>query len=245
MFAFVPILAAYEWLQRLSYSGIFLVLLAAGFGAPMPEDIPLLTAGILCHVGAAKLRFMLPVALAGVLIGDVTLFALGRRFGDHILEHRFSRRVFRRSTLNRAKQRIRDHGAKIILAARFTPGARAITFTTAGVVGIPWWKFLAVNGSAAMLSVPTLVLIGYMFGEHGERALHYVRGFEYVIVTALVLLVAAVVAIRITRQRRRVRRLRTWRALANHERHGAAHDRPGPPAPPTEAEVRERETSAP
>ena len=79
--------------EQWPYLGVFAVLIAASLGLPIPEDIPLLTGGYLCHHGLAHPHVMICVGLVGVLGGDFILFSLGRRFGHHIVEHRFVRRL--------------------------------------------------------------------------------------------------------------------------------------------------------
>ncbi|MGB9625836.1 MAG: DedA family protein, partial [Phycisphaerae bacterium] len=182
-----------QWAPHASYLGILLALLAAGFGVPIPEDIPLLTAGYLCHLGQTNLWLMLPLTLTGVLGCDIILYRMGLRLGDHVLEHRWTRRLFRRGTLVTAKAQFRRHGAKIVFAGRFMPGARAVIFVSAGIVGMRWWKFLLVDGTAALISVPTLVLLGWYFGEKSEALLARVRHAEYYIMGGI--LAATVVAI--------------------------------------------------
>jgi len=191
-----------DWLEHFSYAGIFLTLLAAGLGVPIPEDIPLVMAGYLCHLGKTSLSVMLPVAFAGVLAGDFILFGMGRRFGDHVIEHRITRRLFRRTTLDAVKARYHRHGMKIIFAGRFMPGARAMIFVAAGIVGIPLWKFALVNGGAALISVPTLVILGKIFGDKSEELLGHVRHVEHYIAGGLILLALLTVAIHLVRTRR-------------------------------------------
>ncbi len=192
-----------DWLQHASYLGIFLALMAAGFGVPIPEDIPLLTAGYLCHLGKARLAFMIPLTMVGVLGCDMVLFGIGRRFGDHVLEHRWTARLFRQATLTATKARFHDHGVKIIFAARFMPGARAVLFVSAGIVGIPWWKFLLTDGSAALISVPTLVFLGWYFGEKSEALLTQVRHAEHYIAAGIIVATVAAIAFEVYRGRRR------------------------------------------
>ena len=50
---------------------VFLILLACGFGLPMPEDIILITSGILASHGVVQLHQAQLVCFAGVLIGTV------------------------------------------------------------------------------------------------------------------------------------------------------------------------------
>ena len=235
-----------EWLQHASYLGIVLALLAAGFGLPIPEDIPLLTAGFLCHTGRARLVVMLPLTLIGVLGCDFFLFAVGRRFGDHVLEHRWIRRFFARVDLGRVKDRFHRHGAKIVVAGRFMPGARAMIFASAGVVGLSWWKFVLADGLAALVSVPVLVLLGWYFGEKSETLLADVRHAEHYVIAGVIVIALVVVLI----ESRRSRRLKEAAfALGNDaallERDGAGRV-PGPPAAraPEAVPVRSRPPSA-
>lgn len=191
------------WIPNASYFGILLALLAAGFGVPIPEDIPLLTAGYLCHLGTASLPLMLPLTLAGVLGCDVILYHMGRRLGDRVIEHRWIRRLYRPATLVKAKSQFRRHGAKIIFAGRFMPGARAVIFVSAGIVGVSWWKFMLVDGLAALISVPTLVFLGWFFGEKSQSLLAQVRHAEYYIAGGIAVVTIAAITIESYMGRRR------------------------------------------
>jgi len=53
------------------------VLLAAGLGAPIPEEVPIVAAGVLSHTAAMRWWAALPVCVAGVLSGDVILYWVG------------------------------------------------------------------------------------------------------------------------------------------------------------------------
>lgn len=174
------------------YLGVFLVLLACGLGLPLPEDVPLLTSGFMVHKGLARLEFMIPIAMAGVLGGDCTLFFLGRKFGHHIVEHRLFRRVVNPPRLLKAEQLFQRHGIKIIFVGRFLPGLRSMIFMAAGVLRVPFSAFIAVNGLAACISVPTLVILGRLFGDNMDKLKSDVRTVTHVIV--FVILVAALAA---------------------------------------------------
>ena len=80
-------------LEQLGYLGLFLILLLTGLGLPLPEDVPLLTGGYLCHAKGASVWLTILVAMVGVLGSDLILFTVGRRFGHHVVEHRFFRRL--------------------------------------------------------------------------------------------------------------------------------------------------------
>jgi membrane protein DedA with SNARE-associated domain len=157
------------FLGRWSYLGLFLILIAAGLGIPLPEDIPLVASGWLVYKGRADLWLMILTGLVGVMVGDSLLFSMGRRYGDHIVEHRWLRRIAKPWLIEKARRLFLNHGAKVIFAARFMPGIRAVLFLIAGVFRVPYWKFLLMDGTAALISVPLWVWVGAKFSKHLEE----------------------------------------------------------------------------
>ncbi len=195
----------FQFIEHIPYLGLLLVLLAAGLGVPLPEDIPLLAAGWLVHHGRADLTAMIVVGLFGVLCGDLILFSMGRRYGEHIVEHRWMRRVVTPARLARAEGIYARHGVKIIFAARFMPGLRGVLFMTAGIFRVKPWKFLLIDGSAAVASVPLLVWLGARFGARIEQLAGDVRQAQMAAAGLLALAVAAWIAWEVYAVRRRKR----------------------------------------
>jgi len=179
------------FLAKWSYFGLFLILIAAGLGIPLPEDIPLVAAGWLVYKGRADLWLMIAAGLIGVMVGDSLLFSMGRRYGDHVVEHRWLRRIAKPWLIEKARRLYVNHGAKVIFAARFMPGIRAVVFLIAGVFRVPYWKFLLIDGVAALISVPVWVWVGARFSKHLEAILEGARlgtaGVVGVLILALVI----------------------------------------------------------
>ena len=67
------------------YAAVFLALMLCGAGAPLPEDITLVAGGIITGLGYGDVHTMVGVGMAGVLVGDSTMFLLGRHFGARIM----------------------------------------------------------------------------------------------------------------------------------------------------------------
>ena len=197
---------AYDQLLALGgpYLGVFLVLMACGLGLPLPEDVPLLTSGFLVHMGLARLGFMIPVAMAGVLTGDCTLFFMGRKLGHHVVEHRIFRRAVNPARLLMAERLFQKHGIKIVFVGRFLPGLRSMIFMAAGVLRVRFGTFIGVNGMAACISVPTLVVLGYLFGNNLDKIKHEVRTATHFIVLAIVLVVLGGLGLYLHRRQKRL-----------------------------------------
>lgn len=168
------------------YLGIALVLLASGFGVPIPEDIPLVIGGYLCHLEKANIYVMLPIAMIAVLGADLTLYLLGRNYGQHIPRLPLIGRFLTPERLTKAQARFHKHGGKAIFIGRFLPGLRAPIFFTAGTFRITIWTFLFADGLAALISVPTLVLAGYFFGNYLDEVWRIAGRIELIIAALLI-----------------------------------------------------------
>jgi membrane protein DedA with SNARE-associated domain len=81
------------------------------------------------------------------------------------------------------------HGASIVFTARHVFGVRSAAFLIAGVVRLPFWRFLLVDTAAASLSVPLSFGLAYLFAD---RVLAILRGVHRV--EHWLLFVAAVIA---------------------------------------------------
>ena len=168
------------WLVAHGYPIIFLMLLGSGLGVPVPEDVPLIAAGVLADHGG------LPVPLAGlacavfVLARDGIVFMLGRRFGTDVLENRWAQRMVPVRTVQRAERHLKERGALVVFVGRFLPGLRAGVFFAAGASGVPPRTFFLTDGLAVLISVPFFVWLGFAFSQNLPRIHALVVGFREV-----------------------------------------------------------------
>ncbi|MEY4088934.1 MAG: hypothetical protein RJB55_1205, partial [Verrucomicrobiota bacterium] len=94
----------------LSLWGPFLILIICGLGLPLPEDIVLVTAGMLAQDDG---RSWVPVAVlmwVGVLAGDSIMFLLGRRFGAKLLAWQGTHHLFPPAKQAKVKALFDKHG---------------------------------------------------------------------------------------------------------------------------------------
>ncbi len=185
-----------------SYILVALLLLSSGVGAPIPEDIPLLIGGWLCLLGQARLAVMIPLAWFFVLAGDCVLYVLGRRYGHHVPKIPGLRIVLTEKRLNRAERFFEQHGGKTVFFVRFLAAVRAATWFAAGTLKIPFWKFIAYDGAAALIFAPGLVLLGWYLGPKSEQIGQYVRWAQTLLTLVVLLVVIGVVSWQLLRHRK-------------------------------------------
>ena len=173
------------------------VLLLCGFGLPLPEDVILITGGYLAYSGYMDVYIFLPLALAGVLLGDCSVFMIGKKTGDSILNHRFLSKFIKPFHIKKAKAVIEKYHDRIFFLARFFPGFRSAIFYTGGALKTKFAKFFLYDSIAALISVPALVLASYFAGEYIDEVLKVAKGVQTVLILAgIVIVIYGVIKIR-------------------------------------------------
>lgn len=183
----VGLVSAY--LDRFTYAGLLVVLVLCGLGLPLPEDLALLAGGFMVYRGVTNFTTTLLVALIGVVTGDNSLFFIGRHLGTGLLRYFGLGRPDAARRIKRMQAFMRRHGTMAIFYARFLAGLRALIYLSAGSLGVAPLRFFLCDLLGALISVPIVVSLGYFFGSELEVVIHYIGGFERVL-----LLVAALSA---------------------------------------------------
>jgi membrane protein DedA with SNARE-associated domain len=172
------------------YLIVLALLLACGFGLPMPEDVILFAAGMMSYYGAADVWVMVGVCFMGVVAGDSSVYLIGSFYGRRLRKTSLVKRLLPPARLRVVRKRLHEQGNKVIFAARFMPGLRAPVFFTSGTLHLPMRIFLFYDGLAALISVPTIVYATYFFGDHVDRVVRWVKRIQFGVVGTIVFIIA-------------------------------------------------------
>jgi membrane protein DedA with SNARE-associated domain len=154
------------------YLGIFLLLILGGIGLPFPEDLTLVLAGQVAFTEQLNLPILLGVCFVGVISMDLVLFYLGRRYGRAIMRFRYIRRIFTPKRRVQVRQQFYKMGDFVVFIARFIGGFRTPVFMTAGMLKMSYKRFLFLDITASLLSIPLFVMGSYFLGQKFEEAAH-------------------------------------------------------------------------
>jgi membrane protein DedA with SNARE-associated domain len=171
-----------------SYLSIFLVLVLTGSGLPIPEEIPIATAGILSAVGNLNPWLAFVSCLLGAIIGDCVMYVIGYHFGRSVLrEHPWFARFVTPEREIQIEQQFRLHGLKVFFVARFLVGLRSPVYLTAGILRVSFRRFFLIDLFCASIVVGTFFLLAYLFGETVVNwAKRAELGFTIAVVLALI-----------------------------------------------------------
>jgi len=178
-----------DYLAHYGYWAIAAALLLENAGLPVPGETMLLLASFLAYTEHhLRLPYIILVGVCAATIGDNLGFLLGHYGGEPLLErYRKVPRVYR--TLARAERLIQRYGSFAIFIARFIAGMRIIAGPLAGVLHMPWRKFVVFNFLGAAVWVTVISSVGYFFGRHWEELARTMRGINAAVLLAAVLLI--------------------------------------------------------
>ncbi|MBS1983009.1 MAG: DedA family protein [Bdellovibrionales bacterium] len=158
------ILAAFDG-NIMALWGPFMLLLLCGFGLPLPEDVVLVAAGFLAAQYGHSFWITAALMYLGIMGGDLTIYAAGRVLGKKFLDTKLGRLMIAPEKLPRIKGLYTKYGSGVVFVGRFLPGFRTPIFFTSGSLHFPFYKFLAFDGFAALVSAPLFVWLGHLAGE--------------------------------------------------------------------------------
>jgi membrane protein DedA with SNARE-associated domain len=208
------------------YLAVFGVLFISGLGLPIPEDITLTAGGIIAGLGYANPHVMCVIGLVGVLFGDSMMYLLGHFLGARALHLRWVSAVVTPRRYAKVQHRFDRYGNRMLFVARFLPGLRTAVFLIAGMTHrVSFARFILFDGSAALISVPFWVYLGYFGAENHELVLAWIKRGESAIAVGAVVLVVVVGWLWWRRRARARSRLRAFRAhrAARHARSADPH----------------------
>ena len=183
---------------------IFCLLLLGGFGFPIPEDIPLILAGVAGAKGIVSTKLVWLTCYVGVMVADLLVYFGGYLFGGRLLEAGKKSKFFPAITpksVERVREGLRKRRLVIIFIGRHLFPVRTVTFLTAGALRVPFLEFLFADGIAALVSVTLVVWLGYYLGGKitPEVISHFVQQ-AHLYLFAIVALLVLYYAVRWQRQ---------------------------------------------
>ena len=156
------------------YWAVLFVLIICGFGVPIPEDITLVSGGVIAglYPESVNSHLMLLVSMIGVLVGDSCMYWLGRIYGTRILRFRPMRKIVTLKRLKMVRDKFAQYGNRVLFVARFLPGLRAPIYMVSGITRrVSYTRFVLIDFCAAIISVPIWVYLG----EFGAKNLHWLH----------------------------------------------------------------------
>ncbi len=187
--ALMAFFSQYAYQPYYVYGFITLFMFASSFGFPVPEELILVTSGLVAYMAHHPDKFPPPyegaegvnvttlafVCFLAVFFSDFIVYLIGKFFGGRIIKTKFFQKQVAGKGFETINSWFQKYGGLACGIFRFTPGLRFPGHMSCGLLGIPVWKFAAIDGLAALISVPTQI---YFVATYGEVILNKISEFK-------------------------------------------------------------------
>lgn len=194
-------LTEYAYQPQWIYFFLVMMMLLSAVGLPFPEEVTLVSVGILAYIGSHPDIYPPPypgapyahpttlaiVAFFAVFGSDLLIYFIGRFFGPKVFEWGPVKKIISPDSRLKIEKWTHKYGALACGIFRFTPGIRFPGHLACGMVKFPVWKFMLVDGIAALISVPTQVLLFAHYGEHIYGAFKKFKYFIFFVLLCLII----------------------------------------------------------
>lgn len=149
-----------EYFERISYLGIFLVVILSGYIIPVPEDIIMLIVGYIAATHVVHLIPATAISIIAIAVADFGIYYLSLH--GFKLAVSFEKRI-KANIFNWYIGHMKEHTFFVMLFSRFIPGLRVVSSLTAGMLKVSPLKFLTYSFFSACIYAPFMILIGFFF----------------------------------------------------------------------------------
>jgi membrane protein DedA with SNARE-associated domain len=159
---------------------------------PSPSDVLLVFAGTLVGIGSVGFVELLATATAGSVSGFITAYALGRRYGDTLMDSPWIP-FLDRSLMAKVETWFNRYHGLIIVANRFMAGTRAIIAFAAGITSMPLPRTVVYCAISAAAWNALLLWGGSQLGARWRDIEGLLSTYGWIITGLLVLVIVTLI----------------------------------------------------
>jgi membrane protein DedA with SNARE-associated domain len=165
--------------SQYGYLAVFIGILLENLGVPLPGETITIVGGFLAGSGELNYWFVLGTAAMGAFMGGIGGYFVGNYGGWKTILA--VAKIFRiqELQLEEIKTKFSDNAVRAVFFGRFIPLIRIFSSPMAGVVEMPFNKFLAVNLAGAVTWASVMTTLAFFVGRivSLEQLLEWVSKF--------------------------------------------------------------------
>ncbi|AGF52530.1 slr0232 [Synechocystis sp. PCC 6803] len=154
-----------ELARQYGYGAVFFGIALENAGIPIPGETITLLGGFLAGSGDLSYGGVLIAAIAGAVLGDSCGYWVGRWGGWPLLTRAAQLFNIPQEKLDQARHKFSQNGAAAVFFGRFVTLLRIFAGPMAGIVRMPYGKFLLYNIGGASVWAAITVSLAYFLGR--------------------------------------------------------------------------------
>ncbi len=186
------LLKEYTFEPYMVYTFVIIVMFLSSLGLPVPEEISIISLGILSYVGSRPDLYPPPflgaphvqiipamlVCSLSIYFSDFVVYSIGQNYGPSVLASNWFKKIVSEKRLNMVKSWARKWGRIVPGLFRLIPGLRFPGHLLCGALGVRRSTFLVVDGLVILAVVPTQI---FLISYYGEVIVDLMRKFQFVL----------------------------------------------------------------
>lgn len=170
-----------ELFEHYAYESLILVIFVEELGVPLPlpGDALMLMLGITSLEGKANFWIVLLLACIFTWAGASILFFVAQHFGRPLL-HRYQSYLryihVTPEDVDAMEHYMAHYGSWVLFVARLTPGLRTLATIGAGVLGVPYRKFLTATMAGTIFWTAGYFWLGVLLGRRFADQIELIFG---------------------------------------------------------------------
>ena len=142
----------------------FLFLLLFGFTLPISEEIALAFVGVGAWNSDTGFFEICGVAALALILADMIYYGLARFIGPKLLRSKLLSRMVKPERIESGERYFKVRGPRIVFVCRFVVGIRLPALLSAGLLRMPFKRFVLYDGAALVICVPVWIAVGHALG---------------------------------------------------------------------------------
>ncbi|MFD4839127.1 DedA family protein [Achromobacter sp. NPDC058515] len=168
----------HEWIAQYGALVVFLNVLGASLGLPLPVMPTLIAVGASHAIGspgswaiALPLSLMLAAAVLAGVLADLLWFRGGMRYGARTLRTVCTLSLSREACVSRTERVFERWGVRLLIVARFMPGLSLVAVPLCGAMGVRLRSFIWHDCAGVALWASAGLIVGAAFAARIQDVL--------------------------------------------------------------------------
>ena len=162
------------------YGALFVLMLIENLFPPIPSEVIVPLAGFTAARGDLSFGMVIAVATLGSVVGAAFWYFIGRAFGFHRVKAIAASRYGRFMTVtpnevDQARDWFDRYGSLSVLFGRVVPTVRTLISVPAGIVAMPFLKFLLYSAVGSLAWILILAGAGYVLADQYDHVENWVN----------------------------------------------------------------------
>jgi membrane protein DedA with SNARE-associated domain len=174
------------------YWGVFLLMMLENLIPPIPSEAIMSIGGIAVAKGQMNFALLVLAGTGGTVVGNLFWWEIGRRLGYERLKPIFDKwgrwLTMDWEDVERLRAYFDRWGGPTVLVFRFMPVGRTLISIPAGLMHMPFWRFVGYTAAGSAVWNVFLVGVGYALGAGLSDVERWVNPAVIAIAAGIVLL---------------------------------------------------------